>query len=79
MRMPEKYVVEMFMDRIAACKVYMGEKYNDRAPFEYYERGKEITILHKDSRSLLELMLQMLAEKGESETFSYVRREILKK
>ncbi len=79
MRMPVKYVVEMFMDRIAACKVYMGENYSDRAPFEYYERGKEITILHKDSRELLERMLKTLAEKGERETFAYVKKEILKK
>ena len=26
MDMPVKYVVEMFMDRIAACKVYQKEK-----------------------------------------------------
>lgn len=79
MRMPKKYVAEMFMDRIAACKVYMGEAYEDDAPLKYYERGKKITILHDDSRSLLEEMLQMLAEKGEKETFSYVKKEILGK
>ena len=63
--MPEKYVVEMFMDRIAACKVYMQGNYKDRSPLEYYERGKEITILHKETRMLLETMLNMLAQKGE--------------
>ena len=34
MRMPDKYVVEMFMDRIAASKVYQKEKYTDRSPLE---------------------------------------------
>jgi hypothetical protein len=79
MKMPVKYVVEMFMDRIAACKVYMGDDYHDRAPFEYYERGKSITILHNETRELLESMLKMLAEKGEQETFAYVKKEILKR
>ena len=71
MRMPEKYVVEMFMDRIAACKVYMGDDYHDSAPFEYYERGKSITILHNETRELLESMLKMLAEKGVSGRVSF--------
>ena len=28
-KMPLKYVAEMFCDRIAACKVYQGDKYTD--------------------------------------------------
>ena len=79
MRMPEKYVVEMLMDRIAACKVYMGDAYHDSAPYEYYERGKSIVMMHEESRMLLETMLRMLAEKGEKETFEYVKKEILHK
>lgn len=79
MRMPEKYVVEMLMDRIAACKVYMHGDYTDSSPLAYYERGKEITVMHKDTRELLEFMLKMLAEKGEKETSAYVKKEILHK
>ena len=77
MRMPEKYVVEMFMDRIAACKVYMGDAYQDNAPYEYYERGKDITPLHEETRELLVKMLKMLGEKGEKETFAYAKKDIL--
>lgn len=77
MKMPTKYVVEMFMDRIAACKVYMHENYTDSSPMEYYERGKEITPMHVETRALLELMLNMLAQKGEKETFAYIKKEIL--
>ena len=79
MRMPEKYVVEMLMDRIAACKVYMHGNYTDSSPLAYYERGKDITMMHRDTRELLEFMLKMLAEKGEKETFAYVKKEILHK
>ncbi len=36
--MPEKYVVEMFCDRVAASKNYNGDKYTDSFPLEYYLR-----------------------------------------
>ena len=80
MKMPKKYVVEMFMDRIAACKVYMKESgYHDAAPWEYYDKSKSILLMHDETRALLEEMLMMLAEKGEKETFAYVKKEILRK
>lgn len=78
MKMPDKYIVEMFMDRIAASKVYMKEKYTDRSPLEYYNRGRSKIILHEHTRELLERLLDMLAEKGEEETFRYIRKEVLK-
>lgn len=77
MRMPDKYVVEMFMDRIAASKVYMGKEYTDKSPWEYYQRGK--VLLHPEVKTLLEHMLNMLAEKGEEPTFQYIKKEILQK
>ena len=78
MRMPEKYVVEMFIDRMSASKNYQKEKYTDRSALEYYERGKARHILHPDSRELLERLLNMLAEEGEDATMDYIRREVLR-
>ena len=78
MRMPDKYVVEMFMDRIAATKVYQKEKYTDRSPLEYYEWGKDNHLLHPETRALLEQLLNMLAEEGEEKTFEYIRQHVLK-
>ena len=41
MKMPVRYVVEMFLDRIAASKVYKGDKYKDSDPIEVlHEREK---------------------------------------
>lgn len=77
MKMPVKYVVEMFMDRIAASKIYMKETYHDGKPLEYYERGIAYTILHDESRELLEKLLHMLAENGEEKTFRYIREHVL--
>ncbi len=79
MKMPVQYVVEMFMDRIAASKTYMKEKYTDRSPLEYYQRGAAYHILHKETRALLEKLLFMLAKEGEDKTFAYIRKKVLKK
>ena len=77
MEMPTKYVVEMFIDRIAACKVYQKDKYTDKSPLEYYKRGFDHYLIHPNTQALLEEMLQMLADKGEKETFLYIRKNIL--
>lgn len=78
MKMPKKYVVEMFLDRVAASKNYMKEKYTDAAPLEYYKNGKADQYIHKDTRRLLETLLVMLSEKGEEETFGYIKNVVLK-
>ncbi len=78
MRMPDKYVVEMFIDRIAACKNYQKENYTDRSPLEYYEHGRDHYMLHDETRKLLEKLLHMLAEEGEEKVFRYIRIHVLK-
>lgn len=77
MQMPVRYVAEMFCDRIAASKTYMGDKYTDRAPYDYYMRSRDFYVIHPKTRALLEQMLTMLKDKGEKETFRYIREEIL--
>lgn len=80
MRMPEKYVVEMFIDRVSACKNYQKEKYTDRSPLEYYnQHGDGHYMIHEESQALLEKLLHMLAEEGEEKVYRYIRTEILKK
>lgn len=77
MKMPVKYVVEMFCDRVAASKNYNADKYTDRFPLEYYQKGRSRLMLHPDSAELLEKLLTTLAEHGEDYTFDYIRREVL--
>lgn len=79
MKMPVNYVVEMFLDRMAASKVYRGDAYTDRDPLEYFRGGKGQYLMHEETEALLETLLVMLAEKGEANTFSYIRQEVLKK
>lgn len=79
MKMPVKYVVEMFCDRVAASKNYNRDSYVDTMPLEYYRKGRAISWLHPETAKLLESLLIMLAEKGEDETLDYIKREILTK
>ena len=74
MKMPDNYIIEMFCDRVAASKIYQGDKYTDASPLQYYEKGKGKYILHPYVKKKLELLLTMLAEKGEKYTFAYAHK-----
>lgn len=75
--MPRKYLVEMVMDRRAACMTYQGKDYQPSSPLEYFEKSRERTLMHPNTQRQLEYILTMLAERGEQETFRYLRREVL--
>ena len=72
MKMPTKYVVEMFIDRVAASRNYQREKYTDESPLAYYEHGKQYHIIHEESRELLECLLHMLADRGEGSVDAFI-------
>lgn len=72
-KMPMKYVIEMFCDRVAASKVYQGRNYNDNHPLEYFLGGKSKRMIHPETSDLIESLLIMLSEKGEDETFKYIK------
>ena len=72
-QMPMRYIIEMFCDRVAASKIYMKDKYSDQSPLEYYQQRKNHRMIHPETAEIIENLLVMLAEKGEDETFSYIR------
>lgn len=74
-RMPDDFIYEMFCDRVAASKIYKKSEYNESCPLEYFKKGKQRRIIDKETSDKLELLLTMLAEKGEEETFAYIRNE----
>jgi hypothetical protein len=74
MKMPDNYIVEMFCDRVAASKIYQGEKYTDRSALDYYLQGRSKTMLHPYSAAKLEILLTKLAEEGEDKAFAYARK-----
>lgn len=76
--MPFRYVAEMIIDRIAACKVYKGNDYKDEDPLLYYLRGKDKIPIHAETAEILERMLRKLAEEGEEETFRAIKKELVR-
>ncbi len=71
--MPVKYVIEMFCDRVAASKIYNGKNYKDSDPYTYFLRIKGKQRMHPKTEELLNLLLEMLRDKGEKETFEYIK------
>ncbi len=75
-KMPYNYLVEMFCDRVAASKIYNGKNYKDSDPLDYFLGAKARRVIHKETSDELEALLTMLAEKGEAETFSYIKEKV---
>ena len=76
--MPRKFLVEMVMDRIAACKTYQGDKYTDESPLAYLERSSDQKLMHPELLRQLTFILTMLKEQGEKETFHYLKENVLR-
>ena len=77
-KMPPRYLAEMFADRVAASKIYKGKDYTDRTSLDYFKNGTDYALMHPDTYKELLFLLTMLAEKGEKKTFHYIRKKILK-
>ncbi len=75
-KMPKKYVAEMVCDRIAACRVYQGDKYTPASPYDYYQRSKGSILIHPDTSDLLDRWLLLLKEKDEAEALAQIRAEL---
>lgn len=77
--MPMRYIAEMFCDRIAASRVYLGEAYTDAAPWTYFVTAKDKIPIHPDTSAEIEEMLRVLKDEGEDAAFAYVRRRLREK
>lgn len=75
-RMPFNYVAEMFCDRVAASKIYNGKAYKDCDPLNYFLKAKATRFIHPRTSDELEELLTLLAEKGEAETFAYLKSKV---
>ena len=75
--MPRKYLVEMVMDRRAACMTYQREKYRDDSALIYLENSREKDLMHPETLRQLRYILTMLAQQGEEVTFRYLKEDVL--
>ena len=74
--MPLCYVAEMFCDRLAACKIYLKDRYTDAAPYDYFMHSQEDIPIHPETGAELEKMLRVLKDEGEDAAFRYVRKRL---
>lgn len=72
-KMPLRFVKEMFCDRVAASKIYQGKAYTESHPLEYFRRGKINRFIHPETSALIESWLIILAENGEDAAFTAIR------
>ena len=77
-RMPKRYLVEMYVDRVAASAIYNKGHFTYDMPLQYYRRGNYTTLMEEHTRKELENLLKMLAANGPEVTESYIRNVILK-
>lgn len=76
--MPTRYMVELCLDRIAACRVYHGKAYTDKDPLDYLEHSRDSRMMHPQTHAQVVEILTTLAERGEKETLRYIRQVVLK-
>lgn len=77
-RMPNRYLVEMYCDRVAASKIYNKGKYTNEYPLIYFRQGKNYTMIEDRTKKEIEYLLQMLANEGEAATDYYIRHNLLR-
>jgi hypothetical protein len=71
--MPTKYLKEMICDRVAASMIYLGDKYHNAAPLEYYRSHKDENQFNPMTREHLEMCLESIKELGFEEAMKGTR------
>ena len=78
-RMPKKYIAEMAIDRISACRTYMGDSYTDASPLAYFLKSRDkLWFVEKHTKKELEGLLRILERYGEDCLIRYIRYGYLK-
>lgn len=62
--MPIKYIQEMVCDRVAASMTYLGDKYTNESPLNYYNSHKDENQFSDNTRKILEATLITIAAYG---------------
>lgn len=74
-KMPYRYVIEMFCDRVAAGMIYNGDRFTIDSPIKYYKDKCSAYVLHPDTEALIIYLLEYLAEHGLDDTLNMIRHK----
>ena len=58
------------------CRIYLGDKYTDAAPWEFFDRGRSASLIHPETAAEIEEMLRVLKDEGEDAAFAYVKKRL---
>lgn len=83
-RMPIKYLVEMFCDRVAASEAYsnsIGKDFDVTKPREFYlmMKDKGMLVIHPETEQLLLYMFEYMEKFGKDKALRHIRVRILRK
>ena len=78
-KMPARFLAEMFCDRVAASKIYQGKNYSPHHPLEYFNRGNAKNVMHPETADKLHEILVILDEQGEKAAFKAVKKMVKEK
>jgi hypothetical protein len=74
LKIPYKYVLEIFCDRVAACKAYNKDKYTPQDAWRYYQaKTKGHNVFHEETEYLLEKLLWHLYQYGDQAFMRWFR------
>ena len=78
-KIPKKYLAEMFCDRVAASKTYLGVSYKSSSPYEYFQSKRDIEskMMNPDSFAMLEKMFICLKKYGEDRTCKMIKEWLI--
>lgn len=74
-KVPFKYVIEMFCDFVGAGIAYMGDTWDESKPLEYHLSQKKHRIYHPETLDLLELLFSRLKEMGSDKFIKWFKRD----
>jgi len=73
LEMPFNYVIECVLDKIAASKVYMKDKYTIDYPLSFFKNSKEYEVMNPINVHQLEVLLSYLEKNGEEKALKYYK------
>ena len=73
---PYRYIVEMFCDRVAACKVYQKDKYTPKSALKYFLENFNKEDVSEQTYDRLYYLLYMLARDGEKIVCKHIREDL---
>lgn len=74
--MPLRYVLEAVCDRMAASRVYAGQRFEPgRGPLDFYLQNRDLRTLHPETDQKLQEYISLWQEQGEAICLQQMRRD----